>query len=72
MPFHTANPASFEASKGKEGDGPPEFWVGMISEEAERLDEARKKVIGEQERMRNELIEKEQEYERLKKALAES
>lgn len=72
VPFHTANPASFEESKGKgEGDVPPEFWVGMISEEAERLDEARKKVIGEQERMRNALIEKEQEYERLKKALAE-
>lgn len=67
VPFHLANPGSFEDSKG----GTPEFHVGMISEEAERLEEARKKVITEQEKMRNELIEKEQELERLKKALAE-
>jgi len=44
----------------------------MINEEAERLEEARKKVISQQERMRNELIEKEAELERLKKQLAES
>ncbi|KAF6761986.1 yeats family protein [Ephemerocybe angulata] len=68
VPFHLANPGSFEESKG----GTPEFWTGMIAEEAERLEEARKKVITEQERLRAELIEKEQEYEKLKKQVAES
>lgn len=67
VPFHLANPGSFEESKG----GTPEFWTGMIAEEAERLEEARKKVITEQERLRAELIEKEQEYEKLKKQVAE-
>ncbi|EAU84197.1 YEATS family protein [Coprinopsis cinerea okayama7 len=65
VPFNIANLASFEDSKG----GTPEFYSGMIQEEAERLEEARKKVIAEQERLRTELIEKEKELERLKKQL---
>ena len=67
IPFHLANPGSFEESKG----GTPEFHSGMIAEEAERLDDARKKIITETERLRNELIQKEAEHEKLKKQLAD-
>ncbi|KAH6914725.1 yeats family protein [Coprinopsis sp. MPI-PUGE-AT-0042] len=56
----------FNDSKG----GTPEFYSGMVSEEAERLDEARRKVITEQERLREELIEKEKELEELKRQLS--
>ncbi|KAJ2917462.1 hypothetical protein MD484_g2962, partial [Candolleomyces efflorescens] len=68
IPFHLANPGSFEESKG----GTPEFHAGMVAEEADRLDEARKKIIAETERLRNELIQKEAELERAKKQLADS
>ena len=44
----------------------------MVAEEADRLDEARKKIIAETERLRNELIQKEAELERAKKQLADS
>ncbi len=68
IPFHTANPASLEASKG----GVPEFCSEMEKEEAERLENARKAIIAEQEKWRTMLIEKEKELERYNKQLAES
>ncbi|OCH96022.1 yeats family protein [Obba rivulosa] len=68
VPFHTANPASLEASKG----GVPEFTQAMEKEEAERLENARKQVIAEQDRWREKLIEKEHELERLRKQIGPS
>ncbi|KAI0787123.1 yeats family protein [Irpex lacteus] len=65
IPFHTSNPGSLEASKG----GVPEFTQEMEKEEAERLETARKKVIAEQEKWRNILIEKEKELAKLKAQL---
>ncbi|KZT05578.1 yeats family protein [Laetiporus sulphureus 93-53] len=65
VPFHTAHPASLEASKG----GVPEFTQQMEREEAERLEEARKKVVAETNRWRDRLIEKERELERLQRQL---
>jgi YEATS domain-containing protein 4 len=65
IPFHLAHPASLEASKG----GTPEFTQQMEKDEAQRLEEARKKVAAEQERWRNILIEKEKELDRLKRQL---
>ncbi|TFK43884.1 yeats family protein [Crucibulum laeve] len=65
VPFHLAHPASLEASKG----GVPEFNVSMEKEEAERMEEARKKVIAEQDKWRAKLIEKEKELEKMKKVL---
>ncbi|EMD40505.1 hypothetical protein CERSUDRAFT_148578 [Gelatoporia subvermispora B] len=65
VPFHTANPASLDASRG----GVPEFTQAMEKEEAERLETARKQVITEQDRWREKLIEKEKELERLRKQL---
>lgn len=67
VPFHLANPASLEASKG----GVPEFTALMEKEETERLERARKEIIRQQESCRGILIEKEKELERLKKQLAE-
>lgn len=67
VPFHLANPGSLEASRG----GVPEFYSGMEKEEADRLDEAKKTVIAEQNRLRNVLIEKEKELERQKKQFGE-
>ncbi|KAF9006739.1 yeats family-domain-containing protein [Cyathus striatus] len=66
VPFHLANPGSLEASKG----GVPEFTEVMIKEEADRLEQARKSVIAEQDRWRTKLIEKEKELEKLQKQLA--
>ncbi|KAG6812099.1 hypothetical protein H0H92_004399 [Tricholoma furcatifolium] len=66
VPFHLANPASLEASKG----GVPEFTAQMEREEAERLENARQSIITEQEKWREILIEKEKELERLQKQLA--
>ncbi|KAF8914314.1 yeats family-domain-containing protein [Gymnopilus junonius] len=65
VPFHLANatPAALEASKG----GIPEFTAAMEKEETDKLEEARKQVIAEQERWREKLIEKEKELERLQK-----
>ncbi|TDL29364.1 yeats family protein [Rickenella mellea] len=68
VPFHTANPASFADTKA----GIPEFSQVMIQEEAERLENARKQVIAEQEKWRTVLIEKENELARLKKEMAEA
>ncbi|KAF4619139.1 hypothetical protein D9613_004930 [Agrocybe pediades] len=63
IPFHLANPGSLEASKG----GVPEFNTLMIKEECDRLEDARKSIIAEQDRWRQKLIEKEKELERLQK-----
>lgn len=66
IPFHLSNPASLEASlKG----GVPEFTAAMEKDEADRLEEAKGKIIREQEKWRNILIEKEKELERLQKLL---
>ena len=65
VPFHTANPASLEASKG----GTPEFTQEMEREEAERLERALKTIVEETHKWRNKLIEKENEANRLKKEL---
>ncbi|KAG1755348.1 yeats family protein [Suillus lakei] len=67
VPFHSSNPASLEASqKG----GVPEFTGAMEKEEADRLEEAKGKIIKEQEKWRSILAEKEKELERLQKLLA--
>ena len=68
VPFHTAHPASLEASRG----GVPEFTQEMEREEAERLETARKAVIAEQDKWRQTLIEKEKELARLQRQLAEA
>ncbi|KAI0092139.1 yeats family protein [Irpex rosettiformis] len=68
IPYHTSNPASLEASKG----GTPEFTHEMEKEEAERLETARKKIISEQEKWRNILIEKEKELAKLKTQLTDA
>lgn len=65
VPFHTANPASLEASKG----GVPEFTQAMEKEEAERLDLARKQIVAETDKWRQKLIDREKELERLQKQL---
>ncbi|KAG2060250.1 yeats family protein [Suillus hirtellus] len=66
VPFHSSNPASLEASlKG----GVPEFTSAMEKEEADRMEEAKGKIIKEQEKWRAILIEKEKELERLQKLL---
>lgn len=68
VPFHTANPASLEASRG----GVPEFTQAMEKEEAERLESARKAVIAEQDKWREKLIERERELEKLQRQLDNS
>ncbi|KAJ3719367.1 yeats family-domain-containing protein [Lentinula raphanica] len=65
IPFHVANPASLEASKG----GVPEFTTLIEKDEVERLEKAKKTIIAEQERTRATLIAKEKELERLQKTL---
>lgn len=67
IPFHTANPGSLEASKG----GLPEFTQAMEKEEAERLEEAKKSVIAQQNKWRAILIEREKELQKLQKELNE-
>jgi len=68
VPFHTANPGSLEASKG----GVPEFTAVMEKDEIQRLEDAKKTVIAEQEKLRNSLMEKENELERLRRELNET
>jgi YEATS domain-containing protein 4 len=68
VPFHTANPGSFEASKG----GVPEFTGVMEKDEIQRLEDAKKSVVTEQEKLRVSLIEKEKELERLRRELNET
>ncbi|KAF8182160.1 yeats family-domain-containing protein [Mycena galopus ATCC 62051] len=60
VPFHLAHMGSLEASKG----GTPEFMQQM-EEEAERLEEARKAIVAEEERWRAKLVEKEKELQSL-------
>jgi YEATS domain-containing protein 4 len=55
-----------EASHG----GVPEFTSQMEKDEHERLEEARKKVLEEQERWKTTLAERERELERLQKQLS--
>lgn len=45
----------------------PEFTQLMEKEEAERLDQAKKDIVAETDKLRNLLIEREKELERLKK-----
>ena len=63
VPYHLANPGSFEAAKG----GTPEFNQEMEKEELVRLEDARKAVVAEQSKWHAMLIEKEKEKERLQK-----
>ncbi|KAF5392975.1 hypothetical protein D9757_001143 [Collybiopsis confluens] len=65
IPFHVANPGSLEASKG----GLPEFTAQMEKDEADRLEEAKRAIIAEQEKTRSILIVREKELERHKKIL---
>ncbi|KAF7335318.1 Yeats family protein [Mycena sanguinolenta] len=67
VPFHLAHQGGFEASKG----GTPEFTQQMEKEEAERLEEARKAIVAEDERWRVKLVEKEKELQQLQKLVAE-
>jgi YEATS domain-containing protein 4 len=63
IPFNLANPASLESSRG----GIPEFNAAMEKEEADRLEEARKRIVAEQERLRECLTEREKEMEQLQR-----
>ena len=65
VPFNLANPGSLEASRG----GVPEFTSAMEKEEGDRLEEARKIVMTEQERWRTMLIDKEKELDQLQKEI---
>lgn len=68
IPFHISNPASLQASMG----GTPEFTQLLEQDEARRLGEAKKAVLAEQEKMRNAILQKEKELEKLKRRIAES
>lgn len=59
VPFHAANPVH--------EIGTPEFTTEMEREERDRLETARKKVMAEQERWRDILLEKERELGILQK-----
>lgn len=63
-----ANAASLEASKG----GLPEFNALMEKEEGERIDEARKNLLAEQERWKGILLAKEKELEELNAKIEEA
>ena len=65
VPFHTSNPDSLEDSKG----GVPEFNASMEKEEADRLDNAKKAIVEQIERMKALLIEREAELIRLQKEI---
>lgn len=67
VPFHLAHPKSLEASRG----GVPEFTSVMESDEAERLEEAKKAIIEEHGKWHKKLIEREKEWDRLQKEAAE-
>ena len=68
VPFHMSNPASLQETKRL---GVPEFTSDMEKEEAERLEEARGKIVKEQEKWRGILMEREKELERLQKLLGQ-
>jgi len=67
VPFHPANFKEVEASRG----GVPEFHAGMEKEESDRLEEARKTIIAEQDHWRGILIEREKEIQRLQREVDE-
>jgi YEATS domain-containing protein 4 len=50
----------------------PEFTAVMEKDEVQRLEDAKKKVTAEQEKLRVSLVEKEKELERLKRELNET
>jgi YEATS domain-containing protein 4 len=50
--------------------GVPEFTSAMEKDEADRMEEAKGKIIKEQEKWRNILVEREKELERLQKLLS--
>ncbi|KAG8763731.1 NuA4 histone H4 acetyltransferase complex and the SWR1 complex subunit, partial [Ceratobasidium sp. 428] len=66
-PPHIAHPASLAAT----ARGAPEFSLALEKEEADRLETARKALVDQSERMREELIETEKELERVKAQVAE-
>jgi YEATS domain-containing protein 4 len=68
VPFHSnhATQESLAASK----EGVPEFVASMEPEEHERLANARRALVAEQDQWRTMLIEREKELERLKKRVA--
>ena len=68
VPYNLANPASLEASKG----GVPEFNLQMAQEEYDRLEEAKKAIVAENEKWKAKLAEKERELEALQRELAEA
>ncbi|PFH50131.1 hypothetical protein AMATHDRAFT_145776 [Amanita thiersii Skay4041] len=68
VPFHLSHPESLEASKG----GVPEFTTLMEKEEYDRIEEAKKSIIAEQNKWKDILFEKEKELEQLQKQLASS
>lgn len=49
----------------------PEFTAAMEKEEIQRLEDARKTVVVEQEKIRTSLSEKEKELEKLRRELGE-
>lgn len=66
-PFHTSYPASLEETRKL---GVPEFTSAMEKDEGERLEEAKEKIIKEQDKWKGILLEREKELERLQKLLA--
>ncbi|KAI6130248.1 yeats family protein [Pisolithus croceorrhizus] len=66
-PFHTSYPASLEETRKP---GVPEFTSAMERDEGERLEEAKEKIIKEQEKWKGILLEREKELDRLQKLLA--
>jgi len=65
-PFHIANPTSLKDAANVTSEmGVPEFTMAIEKDEAERLEEAKKKVLEEQEKWKKLLIEKNEEYRRL-------
>ncbi|THU91881.1 yeats family protein [Dendrothele bispora CBS 962.96] len=71
-PFHIANPVSLKEAVNVTSEmGVPEFTMAMEKDEAERLEEAKKKVIAEQEQWKKILIEKNEEYQQLQQMVEE-
>ncbi|KAG8700872.1 NuA4 histone H4 acetyltransferase complex and the SWR1 complex subunit [Ceratobasidium sp. 394] len=66
-PPHVAHPASLAVT----ARGAPEFSLALEKEEADRLEAARKALVEQSERMREELIETEKELEQVKARVAE-
>lgn len=66
-PPHVAYQASLVPAANASKTQMPEFTQQMEKEEAERLDQAKKNIVAETDRLRGILIEREKEQERLKK-----